>query len=472
MKLKIILTLCSLYLLFGLQSCMPPGFEHTRTEEDIYRITEIDTSFVHYEQNDPENKDRGIINPSSKVITNNRRLFSYDSVITREYPDFIRAGLFESAGLITNFQNGISLGTLGTAPSVIKLDGYRGDASNPIFNGGLYRFMFFEKRLRWFKDAENWTWGLTLFETIIPNGQFENQLMSVLPVTIRKRFYFKETIPYVSITPTLGIAYNPLLSLYLNPSVTFDMGSIGGFNLRAYLGYAIGFNSANTPMIRSNDFLANQDGRIVTIPYGGLGVSLLDFLNLVPETYEEWKNMPHSAWNIGILQTNILYTDSKRSIFQDPKSDGNLPIKGIQVKIINTSIALPILDYNLYAGTTLLNIMYFGDQSIGAGILPLRVGYWYTVLEDELTLEPFVEYNYFPSTVYNIGARLNLKINDRVNISLNAGYVDGNINTDTAFKDFTKFSNFYVGLGFNLWDMIFYKQNLRYFKEYEDKEKL
>ncbi|MFY8161021.1 MAG: hypothetical protein ACOVNU_06800 [Candidatus Kapaibacteriota bacterium] len=465
-----ILHILVITLLLSLNSCMPPGFEHTRIEEDNHRIIEQDTSYTFFEQNNPENKDRGIIHPSTKVINTDRTYVSFDSSVTREYPDFIRAGFFETSGLITGMSNPIALGVLGVHPSLpSELKDYRGESGSRLFSGGLYRAFFYEKRLRWFRDSKNWTWGLSMFEAIVPNGEFEQTLMSVLPLYIRKRYFIREEIPYICYTPTLGIAYNPLLSLYLNPSVSLDAGSIGGFNIRAYLGVAIGFNGSTTPMIKRNENVTGATTPI--IPYGGIGVSVLDFLNLVPETYEEWTDMPHSAWNIGIVQANILYTDSDKSFFQDPTSTTNLPIKGLQFKFINTSVALPVLDYKLYVGTSLINIMYLGDLSIGAGILPIRVGYWHTLLEDELSLEPFIEYNYYPSSIFNVGARLNLKLNDRQNISLTAGYASGSVINEQTFSGLTEFSNLYIGIGINLWDMIFYQQDLRYYKDYEAKNK-
>lgn len=460
----------SVLILSILTSCMPPGFEHTRTEEDNHRIIQTDTTYVHFENNSPMNRDRGVIHPSTKVVSSEREFLSYDSLVVREYPDFIRAGIFETAGLITGMAKPISVGILGAHPALpIDDKSYRGESGSRLFSGGMYRFLFYEKRLRWFKDSKNWTWGVSGFEAIIPNGEFENYLMSVLPLYIRKRYYLDEDIPYICYTPTIGIAYNPLLSMYINPSITFDVGSIGGFNARGYLGVAAGFNGISTPMISNNDFAT--ESKIVTIPYAGIGVSIMDFHNLVPETYEEWKNMPHSAWNIGLVQANVLYTDADKSIFQDASSENNLPLKGYQFKLLNTSIALPILNYKLYAGTTLLNMMYLGNASIGVGILPVRVGYWHTLLEDELSLEPFFEYNYYPSSILNLGARLNLKISDTQSMSVMAGYASGSIINEQTFKGLTKFNNLYLGIGLNFWDRIFYKQDLRYFKKLEEESR-
>ena len=64
-----------------------------------------------------------------------------------------------------------------------------------------------------------------------------------------------------------------------------------------------------------------------------------------------------------------------------------------------------------------------------------------------------------------------LKLNDRQNISLTAGYASGSVISEQTFSGLTEFSNLYIGIGINLWDMIFYQQDLRYYKDYEAKNK-
>lgn len=456
------LLLIPFVIVLCLNSCMPPGFEITRVEEDNFRIVNEDTTKVFFENNSLQNKDNGVVFPSSKTIKVEREYTTYDSSVTREYPDFIRAGVFEAGGLITGMSNPLPLGIFGVHPATpIGESSYRGESGSRVFTGGLYRFLFYESRLRWFKDSKNWTWGTTAFEAIVPNGELENTLTAIFPIYLRKRYYLSENIPYICYTPTLGIAYNPLLSLYINPSITLDIGSLGGLNLRAYLGFAAGFNSALTPMIKNNDFVRDEKVKVVTIPYAGLGFSILDFHNLVPETYKEWKEMQHSAWDIGVLQAYIVSSNASTSIFGETKTP--IPIKGFQMKLFNTNLAIPILNNNsFYVGTTFLNLMYLGDNSTGIGILPVRFGYWHTLLEDELSLEPFFEFNYYPSQILNIGTKLNLRISEKTSISVLLAYASGSVINDMTFKQLTKFNNFYVGIGFNLWDRIFYQNELRY----------
>ena len=96
------------------------------------------------------------------------------------------------------------------------------------------------------------------------------------------------------------------------------------------------------------------------------------------------------------------------------------------MKIANAEVAIPIKDnYNLYAGTSLMSLYLMGLNGNGIGILPLRVGYWYQLLKDELSIDPYIEYGYFPSNYFDLGAKLRLRFSDRFNIALAGGYIGG-----------------------------------------------
>ena len=82
-----------------LQSC----YSITRTEEDVYTRTSRDTTYVNYVHQDPRNEDNGVVKPSKRVLIHERKQVLQDSVVQREYPDFIRIGLFEAAGFIWRF---------------------------------------------------------------------------------------------------------------------------------------------------------------------------------------------------------------------------------------------------------------------------------------------------------------------------------------------------------------------------------
>lgn len=107
---------------------------------------------------------------------------------------------------------------------------------------------------------------------------------------------------------------------------------------------------------------------------------------------------------------------------------------------------------------------------MGVGILPLRLGLWQTVIMDELSVEPFIEYNYYPSEILHLGGRMNLRVTEGINLGLAVGYVTGS--TVGKFgSDMMRqlgspmsFSRPYIGLSIGLFDRIFFPENLRYFK--------
>lgn len=442
--------------MLGLYSCADLNVL-TRTEKDTYTITNQDTTFRNVIRNVPGERDQGIVFPSTRTIEVNRNTIQHDSVVTRDYFDFIRAGVFESAGLIgtTSGKNGLGSGLFGIFSAFDPLFGRditgTNQSNSVTFTGGLYRALIIEKRLHWFHDAANWTIGTSAVEVLAPESDMKSVLYSSFPLYIRKRYYLREEIPYVAVTPTFGIGWN--FSKYVNLGATFDVGSIGGLNMRAYAGYATGI---------TNSQIASS------FPYAGLGVSVLDFLNLVPETLVESKNMAHSSWDIGLVQVAALYSGSGKSIWQSKNSTAaTLPITGISLKLGNASVALPLFDHKFYLGTSLINILFLGRDGGGVGILPIRLGFWQTVLSDELSTEPFVEYNYYPSSFVHIGNRLNLFLGNRMNISIIVGYASGNTtnnfnqNVIQEVGNPTSFSGGYIGISLNLWDQIFFPQQLR-----------
>ncbi|MDC1067671.1 hypothetical protein OAQ99_00775 [Candidatus Kapabacteria bacterium] len=486
-------------ILIALLSSCGTFFDIDRKEKDVFVVTTQDTTYVNFNESSTKNTDRGVLLPSDREILTERYVTSSDSVIKRSYPNFIRLGLFESAGLITNgnSENSISGGPVGVHidPSInIEFRGKNG----PLFGGGLYRVGIIEKRLRWFNDAENWTWGLHGFEMIMPDARAEESLMGVLPFYVRKRWFLSDDIPYNVATLHIGVGWLGLLSEtlgyglggsgYLNIAGSYDIGSIGGFNARAYLGIAAGYNGQYNPLIVGNEYLQDDNGVQIknstspVILYGGLGVSLLDFLNTVEETKQEFKEMKHSAWDIGLVQLAGINAFTDKSIFlsDDDLNSGttdNQLVTGLAVRLINTSVGLPILNNRIWAGTSLLNIFYAGGIEGGVGILPIRLGYWQPLIKDELSIDPFIEYNYFPSTFIHLGARISIVLPDFRNhqFGIQFGYANGNPigglgglrNSEVGglLENYTKINNFYLGFYFGLWDRVFYEKEIRYFKD-------
>src|ERR1700754_2235282 len=173
--------LCILFGVF-LQSCI------TRTERDLYTITDRDTTYREIVQNEPGDRDNGIIFPSSRTIEVHRETTTHDSTVEREYPNFIRLGAFESAGFIGTGagKNGIGTGLFGVYGLLDPDFGLDVSSSSKerdvLFTGGLYRIGIGEWRLRWFRDAENWTIGTSLIELLAPEANGDKMLISTMPL--------------------------------------------------------------------------------------------------------------------------------------------------------------------------------------------------------------------------------------------------------------------------------------------------
>lgn len=445
----------------------------SRTEQDVYTISERDTTFFSEITNAPGTRDKGVVFPSSRNFKSERYLVQRDSIVERTYPDFIRLGFFESAGFLLagKKDNAAGFGIAGLFPDFENINkDYRGSSDNKVV-GGMYRFGMAEWRLRWFRDAANWTIGTSMVEVFAPDARIEKSLIGVLPLYIRKRYYIRDEMPYVCLTPTFGLSYYP--SHYANIGLTLDVGSYGGLNIRGYVGLAAGTSTpAVAPQVRWSSYESNETHTTV-FPYAGIGISILDFHNLVDETKVEWKYHQHSGWNIGLLQISGIATGGDRSVFStdSTETDNNSLVRGVLVKIGNASLALPILNNKIYLGTSLCNLLAFSKEQWGMGILPVRMGYFQTLLSDELSAEPFVEYNYYPSAFFHAGARINLRISDMLNLGFVAGYASGK--TDNNFgKDVYdrlgrpgQFSGAYAGISIGIADRIFFPEELRFNKQ-------
>lgn len=438
----------------------------TRTETETYTIVVRDTLNQIEQKNVPGQRDFGVVYPSSKVLQSTREITTRDSLVERFYPNFIRLGVFESVGLIgTSSENQLGSGLFGIFPEVEPYPSNQRGYKGKLFSGGYYRFGIAEWRLRWFRDSKNWALGTSLFEVLAKDNLQEHLLAGFAPIYIKKRFFLSEKIPYIAISPSFGFGLFP--SQYVHLNTALEIGSIGGLNIRLYAGIALGQTPKSSFLMHG---VTNKETQTITVPYIGVGMSFLDFVNIVPELYTEWKDHPHSSWNIGLLQFALLNTNSDTSI---GKTITGL-IKGFHLKLMPSSVALPVLNNQFYLGTSLLNLFFFGLKDFGIGVLPIRFGYWQVILPDELSTEPFVEYNYFPSSFIHLGNRLNLKITESFNFSLVLGYVSGN--NDRFLKnrrpsdwfDFTpyaSFSRYYIGISLGIMDRIFQPEELRYNKK-------
>ena len=177
--------------------------------------------------------------------------------------------------------------------------------------------------------------------------------------------------------------------------------------------------------------------------------------------------LPFGRLPAGLLQLSFLYSAEKSAL---SPTNPTSPLRGYTLRIAPTSIALPILNHRLYVGTSLFNVMILGQNKFGLAVLPIRAGYWHTLMADEMSLEPFIEYNYYPSSFVNLGGRLNVKLSNTINLNANLGYVNGNSISGSllppdilgSIGNATSISGAYFGIGVGINDRIFSPQELRY----------
>ncbi len=512
-----------------LQSCL---FDlHKRSEENTYTKTFRDTTYTHYVHDAPGNDDGGVIHPSTSTIIQERDLInSYDSVLSWTYPDYIRLGLFEAIGVWGGNDNyNLAKGPFGAFPNPIPKTStdYR-KSRDGVVTGAIYRFGIYEDRLRpkWKgEEIKGLSYGIHLYEMVIPDAREEMEMVGFPAYYINWRHYFSREVPYQALKISFGFginsinliyAKNPFESYYLNLSASYDVGSMAGMNFRAYLGYAFGNNGADSyalsnanKYIDNYDRLYNEDKPFVSSPslfYAGVGISLLDFVNLPEELYVEYKDQPISGLNVGGLEVSLLIT-SQRSIFSltTTRPEDDKAIKGLRLSVANTRIELPLLDYRVYLGTSALDLIILGqsDKSeelknlsfdLGLGLednnnevlmpqaaiafLPIRAGmFWETPL-DGWVLEPFIQYAYYPSTYFEVGGKVRARIFDdsdaSMNINFNFGFITGNmagnmetgtpLDDDDRFYELADFSSVYFGVSIGFWDKIFRPEDLRYNK--------
>ena len=435
------------------------GCGTTRTETDYYTITDReqlarDTTVVA----PGSAQDHGVLFPTARTTETRRETLSHDSTHERTYPDFMRAGGLEFAGLLSSSgTNGIGLGLFGlyhlfdldqivtNGHSSFYSPGTQQAASNSLFKAELIRVAPLEYRLRWLGDAHDWTLGWNLVELLDRDELSGDRFTSVgLNAYLRHRTWIRDQAPYVFAAPYVGLSLWP--SAYLNAGGELTVGSLAGMNLRAYLGAAAGYASVT------------DRTHILAFPYAGLGVSVLDFVNREQETEREWKDYAHHGINVDILDVTLIKAgQSYLSIFDTTMS--GLPFQGVMVRLATTEIPLPVLNGHVWAGTSLFNYQMLGFFEQGFGILPLRLGYRHYLFAEDLMIEPFVEYDYYPSSFYNVGVRAKLDTYTGYNLGLVAGYTAGTPMSFTpqafntgAVQSATRFSTAYLGLSFLIGD--------------------
>ena len=456
-----------LVVVSGVAGMVLPGcYTITRTEEDLYTITQSDTTIRENVLNTPGDRENGTIYPTPRTIEITREYVQRDSTVERHYPAFLRFGGIEAASLfaIGGETTGAGNGLFGLYDllTINRTD------DTKTFTGSLYRIMPYEIRLRWFDDSPNWTIGTAgvelLQRQLDSSAKYDSdeQLIGIAPIYIRKRYFLRDSPPYVMVVPFVGLSpWGP--SHYLNLGSTLDVGSIGGFNARLYAGYAAGV---------ANLFSAD-DAAGVSFPYFGIGVSGLDFVNKTEELFTEWKDHDHSALEVSGLNLDLVraFGDTEDP-FGASLADSNAPtppISGAIIRFASASVPVPIGDRRWFVGTSLFNLMALNSTDIAFGFLPLRTGYRLNLLKDELSFEPFGEFTYYPSTALHLGGRVVLEMPEIPEIGLkdfpftiNAvfGVVNGSTNVDvlTGAEELAAPDDFttpYIGIGIGIGNALF-----------------
>lgn len=435
--------LCLIVLAAILTGCV------TRTEVETYTITTRDTTVTEKMHNAPGQRDNGVVYPTSREYNQVGNVTDYDSIHLRQYPAFLRYGVVEFASFIGtgDASNGFGGGQFGVYGLFDTLMGWSGHGK--AYPGWFIRLMPMEYRLRWFRDSPNWTIGTSIGEAWAPEADFNKSIIGLFPLYIHKRFFLRDKIPYLIFEPTFGIGAWPWQ--YVNIGATLDLGSLGGFNMRAYLGYIAG---TRLTTFGNGDFV-----RTSSFPYFGLGMSVLDFVNTVQETQEEWSQYKQSSLEVGILNMTVLHSFTGGGSILG--STLGFPT-GLAFRFATVTYPIWALGGNVNVGTSLFNLVVISQDAGGLGILPLRVGYRMLLLPDELTNEPFLEYNYYPSSFMHIGDKLTLAPMSRFTINAFIGYVSGARNALVGNGWLTAantFSGAYFGIGigydamFNLSDL-------------------
>jgi hypothetical protein len=473
-SMQLLLILGALFAMVLLEGCG----NITRVERDVYTKLQLDTTVTTRVRNAPGERDNGIIFPSTTTESKDRDISRYDSVTVREYPAFIRLGLFEGISTIGSSISGsgsTNRGTFGLFYDINDLlFGNDSDSTAQVFDGHIYRIGIAEWKLPLFGNSPDWTWGVTAYESI--NADANHNLSGMGVVTLSKRFYYRKKIPYFAIRPSISLAAFP--DQYVNTSVSADLGSIGGMNLRAYVGYAFGGTFQRDRRTRTTTYNA------IDFPYFGIGISTLDFLNREEETETEWKYHEHSAWEIGALDFTFAGSDAERS-FLSPQLTGDAApiIKGGTLRFATADLALPVWNYHLSVGTSLVEALMLGPSEYGIAVLPIRFTYHWFPFRRDLRIEPFFEVAYAPSSFAHIGIKTAIALSDQLSLQLVAGYVQGNTGSSIPGLDGQGYSfvndrygkptaadpNFkalYIGIGASLYDRLFHREDLRYGKGY------
>ena len=438
---SILFPVCGVALLL-LQACSESSVI-TRTEYDFHHKVYVEEK----QRSEALGEDFGVLKPSRRQMILDKTITEYDSICRRDYPAFARFGLFEVAGLVTGVETDdrdkIGNGLFG----VYNTFGPASTREEATLNGYLYRIGIWDSRFEYL--GKDWTIGTALVEGIFGNVRDGQQLIGVLPVYLKKRFFFTQKSPYVSVQPFVGVSmFSPFR--YINIGATAQLGSFGGANLYAHLGFAYGARARED---------VSKVASARSIPYAGLGISMFDFTNTEQEMETEWKLHASPARRMALLHLTFLQSSlgSSDVVINGNKSNEKHFITDWDGLIFQFGVVAFPADFiakRVTLGTSIINVMYLGEINGGVGILPIRLTYLWQPFE-KISIDPFFELNYYPSHVAHVGLRLNLGDLGGFNLGGQAGYLFGDSGdlTKNFFPDFTvDVSGFYAGISVSLFD--------------------
>ncbi|MEP7234686.1 MAG: hypothetical protein ABI778_05255, partial [Ignavibacteriota bacterium] len=132
----------------------------------------------------------------------------------------------------------------------------------------------------------------------------------------------------------------------------------------------------------------------------------------------------HSAVEVSVLDVDLLDGLAGYPNLFDT-SFAKLPITGLNIQLGTAHFPLDFANGKFWAGTSLFKFFALGYYQAVMSVLPLRFGYREYLIAEDLTFEPFIEANYYPSSFINLGARLRLNTFRDMTIGLVAGFASG-----------------------------------------------
>jgi hypothetical protein len=342
-----------------------------RTETDVHTISDKDTTAFRINQIKPTNS----IYPTDKEFQKNNDLLQRDSIVKRHYPDFIRAGLFESYGGFS------SLSGKGEQKYFGMLNQYK---NKRLFGFGHTRLGFLEKELLWDDDIKGFSYGVTFFEKYYLNQ--ERSIDGIFTLMLKKQHSLFDDYEMLRLSTVLEFSF--VYDEYLNIFEVLEIGSMGGLNLKAKAGCL--YSTKNEKGFH---------------PYFALGFSIFDFANYPYENNIEWKDMKHKGRIISALTISTT-------------------LSGVEFDILETKIPINYIDKRLLFGINTVSTKY-EDGETTYSVLPISLSFMQNLYKEKFVLMPFYQIAVMPTTMHNLGVETLFRVSEMVNLRAGIKYSYG-----------------------------------------------